>query len=173
MKVEVHPPNPAWKTEFESEAQQVKQALGDNVVTIHHIGSTSIPYIYAKPIIDLLVEVQAIADVDRHNDNMIKLGYEVMGEYGIPGRRYFRKETASGTRTHHVHVFEVASPEVKRHLAFRDFMIAHPEYAQQYSELKRQLAAQHHDDIDSYMHGKHEFIQEMERQALEWKHLGT
>jgi GrpB-like predicted nucleotidyltransferase (UPF0157 family) len=173
MKVTVHPPNPEWIDQFEEEAPKIHQALGGNVVAIHHIGSTSIPDIYAKPIIDLLVEVQEIDAVDNHNATMAALGYEAMGEYGIPGRRYFRKDNDAGRRTHHVHVFKAGSPEVLRHLAFRDFMTAHPALAQQYSDLKRQLAVQHPDDIDSYMDGKDGFIQEMQRQALEWSERKT
>ena len=167
--VEVHPPNPVWKVQAETESQQVKQALGNIVVTVHHIGSTSIPKIYAKPIIDLLVEVQDIAVVDDRAPAMEILGYQAMGEYGIPGRRFFRKDDATGTRTHHIHTFQVGSPDVLRHLAFRDFMVTHPNYAQQYSDLKRQLAARYPDNIESYMDGKDSFIQDMQQRALEWQ----
>jgi GrpB-like predicted nucleotidyltransferase (UPF0157 family) len=167
--VEVLPPNSTWPAQAESEAQQVQQALGNIVVAVHHIGSTSIPHIYAKPIIDLLVEVPDIAAVDDRTAAMAALGYEAMGEYGIPGRRYFRKDDATGTRTHHVHTFQVGSADVLRHLAFRDFLTAHRDYAQQYSDLKRHLAAQYPTDIDSYMDGKAAFIQEMQRRALAWQ----
>ncbi len=95
MKVVVEPHNPHWAGMFENESQMVTQALGPNVVTIYHIGSTSIPNIYVKPIIDMLVEVTDITDVDAHNRAMEALGYEAMGECGIPGRRYFRKEDAA------------------------------------------------------------------------------
>lgn len=169
MKVDVRPPNPDWPHDFALEAQQITQALATTVVAVHHIGSTAIPNIYAKPVIDMLVEVQAIAAVDLyHQAAMVNLGYEAMGEYGIPGRRYFRKENAQRVRTHHVHVFAARSPDVLRHLAFRDFMRAHPDCAQQYSALKQTLAAQHPDDIEGYMDGKHAFVKAMEQQALVW-----
>jgi GrpB-like predicted nucleotidyltransferase (UPF0157 family) len=166
--VQVHPPNPQWPREFDAEAAQVALALGTNVAHIHHIGSTAIPNIYAKPVIDLLVEVSAIEQVDSGNAAMAALGYAAMGEYGIPGRRYFRKDNAQGTRTHHVHTFLAGSPLVTRHLAFRDFMIAHADCAQQYSDLKRRLAAQYPYDIDRYMDGKDAFVKAMERRALVW-----
>jgi GrpB-like predicted nucleotidyltransferase (UPF0157 family) len=168
-QVQVHPPNPQWRQDFAAEAAQVALALGDNVAHIHHIGSTAIPNIYAKPVIDLLVEVSDLDRVDDCNAAMAALNYTVMGEYGMPGRRYFRKDNAQGDRTHHVHTFQVGSPEVVRHLAFRDFMTAHPDCAQQYSDLKRCLAAQHPHDIDSYMDGKDVFVKAMEQRALEWR----
>lgn len=168
MKVEVVPYNPNWRSQFENESKHIKLALGENVLNIHHIGSTSIPNIYAKPVIDFLIEVQDIAKVDEQSSAMEALGYEVMGEFGIPGRRYFRKENEE-IRTHNVHTFEVNSPEIIRHLAFRDYMIAHPEAAQKYSELKRQLAKQYPNDIYGYMDGKDSFIKEMEQKALVWR----
>ena len=125
-KVEVIFHNPQWRDAFEAEAKHVAAALGENVVAIHHIGSTAIPNIYAKPVIDLLVEVRDITEVDGQSSAMESLGYEVMGEYGIHGRRYFRKDNQEGIRTHQIHAFESGSAEAERHLAFRDYMIAHP-----------------------------------------------
>ena len=164
-KVEVVEHNPEWQNLFKTESQYISKALDRNVVAIHHIGSTAIPHIYAKPIIDLLVEVNNINNVDRSNSNMEHLGYQAMGEFGISDRRFFRKDDSSGIRTHHVHVFEVNSPQVKRHLAFRNYMIAHPKAAQQYSDLKRKLAQQFPYDIESYMDGKDEFIKNIDREA--------
>lgn len=168
-KVEVVPHDPRWRESFEAEAGQIAAALGESVVAVHHIGSTSIPDIYAKPIIDLLVEVRDIGEVDGRGAAMEALGYEVMGEFGMPGRRYFRKDGPGGTRTHHVHVFGAGSDEVERHLAFRDYMVAHPADARRYGELKRQLAEAHPDDADAYMDGKDGFIQEMDRRAAQWR----
>ncbi|HYP26748.1 MAG TPA: GrpB family protein [Blastocatellia bacterium] len=168
-KVEVVPHDPQWRDAFAAEAKHVAVALGENVVAIHHIGSTAIPNIYAKPVIDLLVEVRDIAEVDGQSSAMESLGYEVMGEYGIPGRRYFRKDNQDGLRTHNIHAFEASSAQVERHLAFRDYMIAHPGDAQRYSELKRQLAEEHPQSPDGYMDGKDGFIKEMDRRAAQWR----
>ncbi len=165
MKVVVEPHDPRWADLFKTESELVAQALAPNVIAIHHIGSTAIPTIYAKPIIDMLIEVTDIEEVDVQNPAMEALGYEAMGEYGIPGRRYFRKDDDAGIRTHHAHTFAVGSPEVERHLAFRDYMLAHPECAQQYSALKRQLADAHPDDINSYMDGKDGFIKDIDVKA--------
>ena len=168
-KVEVVPHNPEWQRAFELEAQYVSSSLSDNVIEVYHIGSTSIPGIYAKPILDLMVAVRSIIQVDLHNSAMAAQGYEAMGEYGIPGRRYFRKDNAAGIRTHHVHVFEAGSDHIQRHLAFRDYMRAHPDEAQAYSDLKRQLAKAHPTDIEAYMDGKDGFIQAMDIKAAAWR----
>jgi GrpB-like predicted nucleotidyltransferase (UPF0157 family) len=168
-KVEVVPHDPRWRDAFAEEAKHVAAALGENVVAVHHIGSTAVPNIFAKPILDLLVEVGDIAEVDGRSSAMESLGYEVMGEYGIPGRRYFRKDNREGIRTHHIHAFEAGSAEAERHLAFRDYMIAHPADAQRYSELKRKLAEEYPQSSAGYMDGKDGFIKEIERRAARWR----
>ena len=173
LKVEVVPHDPHWRDAFEAEAKQVAAALGENVVAVQHIGSTAIPNIHAKPVVDLLIEVREIAEVDGRSLMMESLGYEVMGEYGIPGRRYFRKDNREGIRTHQVHAFEAGSAEVVRHLAFRDYMIAHPLEAQRYSELKRRLAEEHPQSMDEYMDGKDGFIKEIDRRAALWRSAQT
>jgi GrpB-like predicted nucleotidyltransferase (UPF0157 family) len=168
-KVEVVPHDPGWAAAFKAEAKQVAAALGENVVAIHHIGSTAIPGIHARPILDLLVEVSDIAGVDARSAETESRGYQAMGEYGLPGRRYFRKDDANGIRTHHIHTFQAGSAEVLRHLAFRDYLIAHPDDARRYSGLKRRLAEAHPRSIDAYMDGKDAFIKEMERRAARWR----
>jgi GrpB-like predicted nucleotidyltransferase (UPF0157 family) len=168
-KVEVVPHDPNWRDEFAIESARVVTALGNNITAIHHIGSTSIATIHAKPIIDMLVEVSSIDRVDDRNSHMQALGYECMGEFGIPGRRFFRKNNAAGIRTHHIHTFATNSAQVKRHLAFRDYLNAYPEAARAYSELKQQLAQQYPTDIEGYMDGKAAFIHTIDLQAAEWR----
>ena len=168
-KVEVVAHDPGWREAFAAEANRVSAALGENVVAVHHIGSTAIANIYAKPILDLLVEVRDLAKVDDRRAAMESLGYEVMGEFGIPGRRYFRKNDREGTRTHHIHTFEAGSAQAERHLAFRDYLTAHPVEAQNYGELKRKLAEQHPQNPDGYMDGKDGFIKEIDRRAARWR----
>jgi len=168
-RVEVVPHNPNWCSAFENESKQIVAALGDNVAAVHHIGSTAIPTIHAKPIIDMLVEVREIAKVDERDSAMQALGYEVMGEFGIPGRRFFRKDNEAGIRTHHIHVFEVNSAQVERHLAFHDYIKIHAEDAQKYSELKQELAKKYPNNIEGYMDGKDGFIKEIDKKAVEWR----
>jgi GrpB-like predicted nucleotidyltransferase (UPF0157 family) len=168
-RVEVVQHDPNWYSLFDTESKQITTALGENVIAIHHIGSTSIETIYAKPIIDILVEVSSISKVDENNLQMQSLGYQCMSEFGINERRFFLKDNKAGVRTHHVHVFEADSPQVKRHLAFRDYLNSHIEDAQSYSTIKQSLANKYPHDIERYMDGKHEFIQEIDCKAAAWR----
>jgi GrpB-like predicted nucleotidyltransferase (UPF0157 family) len=168
-RVDVVLPDPAWRSQFEAEAGAIAPILQDTLKAIHHIGSTSIPGIYAKPIIDILVEVASLAAVDAQTLGFQALGYTAMGEFGIPGRRYFRKDNSEGIRTHHIHIFESGSKQITRHLDFRDYLTAHPDEAQQYSDLKRKLAQQYSQDIEGYMDGKDGFIQAIDRKAAQWR----
>jgi GrpB-like predicted nucleotidyltransferase (UPF0157 family) len=167
--VVVVPHDPHWTELYQLESARIRDALGGTVVAIHHIGSTSIPGIFAKPIVDILVEATALSEVDSRRGQMETLGYEVMGECGIAGRRYFRKDNANGDRIHNVHTFVAGTPGALRHLAFRDFLRAHPASARQYSDLKRKLAAAHPNSIEKYMDGKDDFIKDVEQRAIQWQ----
>lgn len=164
-QVVVLPYDPKWRAAFQAEAALIADLLGEDAPAIHHIGSTSIPGIYAKPVIDILVEFTDIPAMEARNAGMIDLGYEVMGEFGIPGRRYYRKNNSSGVRTHQVHAFQAGSEQVIRHLAFRDYLISHPERAKAYSDLKQQLAAEYPNSMDDYITGKDAFIRETDQLA--------
>jgi GrpB-like predicted nucleotidyltransferase (UPF0157 family) len=168
MRVVVVPHDPSWVAAFGKAAGEATPAFGNNLLAIHHIGSTSIPGIHAKPIIDMLAVVSDIALVDRCNDGLARLGYIAKGEFGILGRRSFYRNSDTGVRTHQIHTFEKDSSGVNRHLAFRDFLVAHPEIASSYSDLKRRLVEAHSDDIEAYMDGKDAFIKEAEAKALVW-----
>lgn len=169
MKVHIVPYNPTWNVQYETEAARIRTALGDLGAVVHHIGSTAIPEIWAKPIIDILLEVEDVMVLDERASRLVEIGYEAKGEFGIPGRRYFRKDSAGGVRTHQIHAFACGSEGVERHLAFRDYMIAHPAIALAYGDLKRKLAGANPEDIEAYMDGKDAFIKEHEANAREWK----
>lgn len=124
-KVEVCSYNEKWVLMFAEKAEKLKQILGNEIVEIYHIGSTSVQWLMAKPIIDIMPVVYDIHIVDSYNDEMEKIGYKFKGENGIPGRRYFQK--GEDNRTHHVHIYQVGSPEINRHLAFRDYLRNHPD----------------------------------------------
>jgi GrpB-like predicted nucleotidyltransferase (UPF0157 family) len=168
-RIEVVAHRPEWAAEFVAERDRLAAALGDAALAIHHIGSTSVPGLSAKPVIDILVAASDLAAIDACRGRMEVLGYEAMGELGIPGRRYFRKGGAIH-RTHHVHAFAHDDPGLDRHLAFRDYLRAHPEVAREYGELKERVAATCENDIDRYMAGKDAFVQRVEALALdEWR----
>lgn len=145
---------------------RIRVILDGELETLYHIGSTSVPGLAAKPIIDIMGVVHNIMRVDLFNQAMVDVGYEPMGEFGIPGRRYFRK--GGDIRTHHVHVFEIHSAHIARHLAFRDYLRSHPEEAQKYGSLKHRLAQQFPGDIDAYIKGKEDLVQAIERKAVMW-----
>lgn len=123
----------SWMRAFEAEAEQLRRLLGEELVSVHHIGSTSVPGLKAKPILDLMPVVKKIIQVDDLNPGMRELEYEPKGENGIPGRRFFMK--GGDDRTHHIHVFQQGSPHVDRHLAFRDYLRSHPSEADRYGAL--------------------------------------
>ena len=160
--------NPNWTEIYKEESKKIKNVLSDIIVDIHHIGSTAIPGIKAKPVIDILVEVKDIEAVDQYNNKMEELGYEVMGEYGIPKRRFFRK--GGNNRTHHIHIFQVGNEEIERHINFKEYLIAHPDKAREYSKLKEKLTNKYTYDVENYTNGKSDFIKEIDRKAkLRWK----
>jgi GrpB-like predicted nucleotidyltransferase (UPF0157 family) len=166
--VEIAPHNTEWKKEFLEEAENLKLIFGEELVAIHHKGSTAIPGIYAKPIIDLMPVVRDIDKVDALNDQMIKLGYHPKGEYGLPGRRYFFKGSKE-FHTHHMHVYQVGHPDIERHLLFIEYLKAHPQDAQAYSRLKEKLAKRYRDEPEKYTDAKTDFILGINRKARVWK----
>ena len=149
---------------FTQESARLAGILSTEIVACHHIGSTAIPGILAKPIVDILLEVKDIQKIDSYNNQLIGLGYLPRGEYGIPGRRYFIKEI-NVVRTYHVHTFQTGNPEIARHVNFRDYLIAHPAEAQAYSRLKAELAQQYPQDINGYVEGKTDFIRSVDEKA--------
>ena len=163
-KVEVVPYDPGWPGEFESEARRIRSVLGAEAVAIHHYGSTGIPGLCAKPIIDILVEVRDVEAIDALNAEMEALGYEVRGEWGFSGRRYFVKEQA-GRRTPHAHLYQSGHPEIERCFNFRSYLLSHPDEAEAYGGLKRSLAEQFPYDARRYNEGKTRFVKRVDELA--------
>jgi len=144
------------------------RALGATLVAVHHIGSTSVPGLEAKPIIDLMPLVTSLADLDRDRGPVEALGYRWHGELGIAGRRYCTLEDAGGRRLVQLHFFAGDSPQVRRHIAFRDYLRAHPEAAAAYAAEKRRARDLHPDDTHAYTDEKDAWIRRTEAAALAW-----
>lgn len=160
--------NPLWADMFETEAAKITAVLGKNCSAVHHIGSTAVAGLAAKPIIDIMPIVYSLEDVDKVAPEFEKIGYEYMGEFGISGRRYLRK--GGDERTHQIHIFSVKSEyDIERHLAIRDYLRSHPAVCEQYYGLKKELANKYPYDIEGYCDGKEEFVKQLEREALGWK----
>lgn len=163
--------DPAWPEMFRKEAQMIGKILGDNCVAIYHIGSTAVPGLAAKPVIDIMPVVYDLGAVDALSSRFESIGYEYMGEFGIAGRRYLRK--GGDERTHQIHIFDQAdSGNIRRHLALRDYLRAHERESQEYGALKKRLAEKYPYDIDGYCDGKETFVSTLEKKALEWQGAG-
>jgi len=168
--IEVVPHDPAWEQAYRTEAAQLFRIFAPRLRCVYHIGSTAIDGIKAKPVIDLLVEVDDIMTFDAYQIPMQRLGYIPKGEYGIKGRRFFIKG-AEEHHTHHVHVFQAGHPEIARHLEFRDYLQVHPDESHAYGLLKEELACKFPHDITAYTNGKTGFIKDIEQKAHVWGKL--
>lgn len=157
--------DPEWPLKYAQERDRITEILKGNCIAIHHIGSTSVPGLPAKPIIDIMVAVRSLAQADAAAEQFSGLGYEYLGEFGIAGRRYLRK--GGDERTHQIHMFQADDWEnIGRHLAFRDYMRSREKERNEYANLKKDLAQRFPYDIDGYCDGKEDFVREMEKRAL-------
>jgi GrpB-like predicted nucleotidyltransferase (UPF0157 family) len=158
--------DPDWPHHAAERAARLR-VLEPVLVAVHHIGSTAVPGLIAKPIIDLMPLVTDLAALDIERGAVEALGYQWHGEYGIPGRRYCTMHVG-GRRVAQLHIFTMGSPQAHRHLAFRDYLRAHPGIAAAYAEVKRRARDQHPGDHQAYGAEKQPWIDQMEATALAW-----
>ena len=157
--------DPEWPSKYVRERDYITEILKDNCISIYHIGSTSVPGLAAKPIIDIMAVVRSLEEVDTVAEKFSEIGYEYLGEFGITGRRYLRK--GGDERTHQIHIFQADDwNNIGRHLAFRDYMRTHKRERDEYAKIKKDLAQEFPYDIDGYCDGKENFVREMEERAL-------
>ena len=158
--------DPRWPRQFEEEKARILAATDSQVVAVEHIGSTAVPGLAAKPIIDILAGIRHLEVARACIAPLATIGYEYVPEYEteLPERRYFRKGPREA-RTHHVHLVEVEGAFWRRHLAFRDYLRAHPEEAKRYAALKRALAAKFGEDREAYTDGKTAYVRGIEAKA--------
>ena len=147
--------DPKWPLAFEELRASVSGAVRDIAISIEHVGSTAVPGLAAKPVIDIDIVV-AEADVERAIARLGELGYTHRGDLGIPRREAFH--SPAGSRPHNLYVCPSDSPALTNHLAFRDYLREHPEVCREYGALKKRLAEEFRDDIDGYIEGKTPFI---------------
>jgi len=172
-RIDVVEHSPKWATLFAAEADRLASVFGSQLVAVHHIGSTAIPGIKAKPVIDILVEVRDIGEIESFTESMTALGYRPRGECldnpvpGTPGRFYFSKDT-DGVRSHQVHVCQEGHFDIRDKLLFRDYMTAHPSDARKYSAMKETLAREFRHDTVGYIRGKDEFVKGAIARARIW-----
>ncbi len=165
-KIEVISYDSAWPSIFEAEKSILSSLLGNIAISIEHIGSTSVVGLAAKPVIDILLEVSDLSQLDAKSNEFTSIGYEVRGENGIPGRRYYQK--GGNERSHHIHAFLSGSKGIFRHRAFKEYLIAHPNIAQDYANIKKQAVIECANDNELYISLKNSFIIEHEKKAVHW-----
>ncbi len=161
--------DPQWPALFEEERGRIVAAIGPWLARLEHVGSTAVPGLAAKPILDILAGLRALADAVHCIPRLEAIGYEYVPEYerDMPTRRYFRRGPVEN-RTHHLHMVEVGSEFWTNHLRFRNFLRDHPEDAWEYEALKRNLVARHGGDRDAYTGSKADYIRSvLARAALE------
>ena len=156
--------DPRWPEAFAALRARIASALGDLAAAIEHVGSTAVLGLAAKPVIDIDVLLTAPVGLPETIKRLAPLGYVHRGNLGVAGREAFRQP--AGQAAHHLYVCASNSMEYRRHIAFRDYLRAHPDSGKRYGELKRSLAAQYGHDRERYGVGKDEFINEILRLTL-------
>lgn len=153
-----------WPMEFAAEADRIERACAGLRIRLEHVGSTSVPGLGAKPVIDILAGRPGTVSGTAYVAAFRQLGYEHKGSFGVPGRNYFRR---GSPRSHHVHLVSWSSDFWRDHLLFRDYLRAHPVMASEYETIKRELAAAYLQDKESYTDAKGPFIRSIVRLARE------
>lgn len=163
MNIVVVPYDERWVRDFEAIASEIRDALGELAIDIVHVGSTSVPGLSAKPIIDIDVVIRDYASLHAVVSALKAVGYYHEGDLGIVGREAFGYEGKSHLRKHHLYVCPQASAELNRHIAFRDYLRAHPDAVNAYSLIKAEGAARYPHDIQGYIAHKSPFIESIYR----------
>lgn len=154
--------NPAWPKLFAQEAKSLKKIFKDLSIAIYHKGSTSVPNLMAKPVIDITIEVEDIAKVSQLNQSLAAIGYGALGECGMPLRRLFKK---TDPYSYNLHVWDKGHDEIAKDLLFRNALIQNPQARLAYENLKKKLKDQHQFEPEQYLFGKDRLIKEILRNA--------
>lgn len=164
-RVEIEDYRPEWAEIFEFERATIIETCRPWLMEVHHVGSTSVPGLAAKPILDIMPVVASPDDGENAVEPMTNLGYRYRGENGLPGRFYFDK-IVDGRTVVHCHMYPQDHSDVRKLVAFRNRLRTHGETAYEYERLKRKLASKHRDDRESYTDGKSAFINDITATAL-------
>ncbi|MDD5551741.1 MAG: GrpB family protein [Candidatus Pacebacteria bacterium] len=159
--------NSAWKKLYEKEEKILRSVIGEHVLDIQHIGSTSIPGAKSKPIIDIAIGVKTLKDGEKCIKPLEKLGCEYKHDAGIKGRHFFAKGREK-SRTHYIHIVKLNGKLWKNFILFRDYLRKHKRAVKEYNELKEELSKKYKDDRDTYTAKKDTFIKEIIKKAELW-----
>jgi GrpB-like predicted nucleotidyltransferase (UPF0157 family) len=157
----------AWPVMAEQELRRIKETVGDVAVRLEHVGSTAVPGLAAKPVIDLQLSVDVMEPRERYVAPLERLGYLFAPAPESPDYHFFAKPPER-PRTHHLHVCKTGGEHEFRHVAVRDFLRSHPDEAACYAALKREVVARHPQDRLAYIDGKDEYVMALERRAVTW-----
>lgn len=164
--VEIVPYDPSWPARFEEEERALRQALAAWLVgPIEHIGSTAIPGLAAKPVIDIMAAVATLEASRPAIAALVELGY-CYAPYRVDSEHWFCKPSPA-FRTHHLHLIPIGTPRWSEALAFRNYLRSHSEIAAEYEDLKRRLALEHHFDREAYTEAKGPFVARVTALALQ------
>jgi len=168
--IEIVDYDPAWPAMYEAEKARILGAIGDHLGVVEHVGSTSVPGLGAKPIIDIMASVDHIAEALVVEEPLAPLGYTYLQEYEtfIPERRFFRRTSDDGVLTHHLHIVETTTAFWDDHVLFREYLKAHPTTARNYEAMKRDLASLVADRT-AFTDAKTPFIQGVLTRARAWR----
>ena len=157
----VLPYDEQWEQDFLKIKAELADALGQLAIRIEHVGSTSVQGLSAKPIIDIDVVIKDYSILEDVVSALSEIGYQHRGDLGIVGREAFRYDGKEHLKKHHLYVCPEDSPELRRHIAFRDYLRVHPEAVREYSRIKEEGAKQYPDDIERYIEHKSPFIEKV------------
>ena len=160
--------DPDWVNRYNFHAEKIKDILGPVVLEVHHIGSTSIPGMMAKPNIDIEVVVSSLAEVRKLSPKMAEAGYTPRGDYSKIGEEYFTEDADNGERLTSIHILPLGNPDIRMQLNFRDYLRTHNEDKMLYMETKRRLFDQYQNDYSSYDSGKKDVIEAIKKRAELW-----
>ena len=166
-RVIVMPYNEEWKRAFSDIKNELDDALGDLALSIEHVGSTSVEGLSAKPIIDIDVVIEDISKLESVIAALKKIGYRHEGDLGVPGREAFKYDGKEHLMKHHLYVCAKEAKELKRHLAFRDYLRTHADAVEAYSKVKEKGARLYPEDIDKYIEYKSPVIEDIYNKIFE------
>ena len=165
-KITVVPYDVSWKSAFDAIRLEIEGAVGEYIVGVEHVGSTSVVGMRAKPCIDIDVIIKDYSVFDKVVQGLSLIGYFHEGDLGIKDREAFGYSGKGHLMNHHLYVCPLESEELKRHIAFRDYLRKNPDAIEEYSRIKEVAASRFPDDIDGYIEYKAPFIREVLKNEL-------